>query len=129
WAGVEEALADYPNINIICTEYADWAYDKAKTAVANCLANQPEVDGVLSIGDAMTWAAAEVLAEQGYDVTSIPMIGIGGSNGFLKYWNEAGLDAYVIADPTDIGVTALEAGLDLLQGESIDPAVTPSQFD
>lgn len=129
WAGVEEALKAYPDIKIVCTEYADWAYDKAKTAVANCLANKPQVDGVLAIGDAMTWAAAEVLKDQGYDVTKIPMIGIGGSNGFLKYWKANNLNAYVIADPTDIGVTALKAGLDLLQGKKIDAVLAPSQYD
>ncbi len=129
WAGVEEALKKYPDINIICTEYADWGYDKAKTAMANCLANKPKVDGVLSIGDAMTWAAAEVLKEQGYDVTQIPMIGIGGSNGFIKYWKANDLNAYVIADPTDIGVTALKAGLDLLMGKEVPATLTPSQYD
>jgi ribose transport system substrate-binding protein len=129
WAGVEEALKNYPDINIICTEYADWAYDKAKTAVANCLANHPEVDGVLSIGDAMTWAAAETLKDQNYDVTQIPMIGIGGSNGFLKYWQANNLNAYVIADPTDIGVTALKAAADLLQDKAVEPNLSPSQYD
>ena len=129
WAGVEEALKNYPDIKLICTEYADWAYDKAKTAVANCLANHPDVNGVLSIGDAMTWAAAETLKDQGYDVTKIPMIGIGGSNGFLKYWQANKLNAYVIADPTDIGVTALKAALDLLQNKPIQAKLTPSQYD
>jgi len=129
WAGVEEALKNYPDIKIICTEYADWAYDKAKTAVANCLANHPDVNGVLAIGDAMTWAAAETLKDQGYDVTQIPMIGIGGSNGFLKYWQANQLNAYVIADPTDIGVTALKAAIDLLQGKPVQPVLAPSQYD
>jgi len=129
WAGVEEALKSYPDIKFVCTEYADWAYDKAKTAVANCLANHPQVDGVLAIGDAMTWAAAETLKDQGYDVTKIPMIGIGGSNGFLKYWKTNNLNAYVIADPTDIGVTALKAALDLLQGKTIQATLSPTQYD
>jgi ribose transport system substrate-binding protein len=129
WAGVEEALKSYPDIKLVCTEYADWAFDKAKTAVANCLANHPDVNGVLSIGDAMTWAAAESLKDQGYDVTKIPMIGIGGSNGFLKYWKTNNLNAYVIADPTDISVTALNAALDLLQGKPVNAVLTPTQYD
>jgi ribose transport system substrate-binding protein len=129
WAGVQEALKNYPDIKMVCTEYADWAFDKAKTAVANCLANHPEVDGVLSIGDAMTWAAAESLKDANYDVTKIPMIGIGGSNGFLKYWQTNKLNAYVIADPTDIGVTALDAALDTLQGKSVQAKLTPTEYD
>ncbi len=129
WAGVQEALKNYPDIKMVCTEYADWAFDKAKTAVANCLANHPDVNGVLSIGDAMTWAAAESLKDQSYDVTKIPMIGIGGSNGFLKYWQTNKLNAYVIADPTDIGVTALDAALDTLQGKQVQAKLTPTEYD
>lgn len=125
WAGVQEVFQKYPDIEVICTEYADWAYDKAKTAMANCLANKPQVDGVASIGDGMTWAAAEVLKARGYDVTKIPMIGIGGSNGFLKYWQQNNLNAYVIADPTSISITALNAALDVLKGKPVEAVQAP----
>ena len=77
----------------------------------------------------MTWAAAESLKNASYDVTTIPMIGIGGSNGFLKYWQTNKLNAYVIADPTDIGVTALDAALDALKGKTVQPKLTPTQYD
>jgi len=50
---------------VICSEFANWDYGAAKTAVQNCLANHPEVNGILSVGDAMTWAAGEVMAAQG----------------------------------------------------------------
>lgn len=125
WAGVEVVLAEHPDIKVIAAEHADWAYDKAKTAMANMVANNPQVDGVLSIGDDMTWAAAEVLKARGYDVTQIPMIGIGGSNGFLKYWKANGLNAYVIADPTSISVIALNTALDVLQGKPVKANSVP----
>ena len=50
---------------MICSEFANWDYGAAKTAVQNCLANHPEVNGILSVGDAMTWAAGEALASNG----------------------------------------------------------------
>lgn len=125
WSGVQQAFKDYPGVKVIGSEYADWAYDKAKTAMLNLVANHPKVDGVASIGDGMTWAAAEVLKNRGYDVTNIPMIGIGGSNGFLKYWQRNHLDAYVIADPTTIGANALDVALKALSGEPVQPLVSP----
>lgn len=128
WAGAQEVLQANPGIHLVCTEYAKWDYGAAKTAVANCLANHPHVNGVLSLGDAMTWAAAQVLQQQGYNVVNIPMVGIGGSNGFLKFWKANSLNAYVIADPTDIGVTALKAALDILQGKQVQAALQVNKF-
>lgn len=125
WAGIEDAFSGAPDVRVVGSEYADWAYDQAKTAMLNLVANRPEVDGVASIGDGMTWAAAEVLEQRGYDVSSIPMIGIGGSNGFLKYWQEHDLNAFVIADTTSIGVTALDVALQVLHGQAVDPIVAP----
>ena len=84
WDGGEEVLDQNPGIKVICSEYANWDYGAAKTAVQNCLANHPEVNGVLSFGDSMTWAAGEVMASQGYDLAKIPMIGVGGGNGPLE---------------------------------------------
>lgn len=125
WTGVQQAFKNYPGVKVIGTEYADWAYDKAKTAMLNLVANHPQVNGVASIGDGMTWAAAQVLKERGYDVQNIPMIGIGGSNGFLKYWQQNHLNAYVIADPTTIGANALAVALKALHGEPVPPLVSP----
>ena len=86
WDGAKEVLDQNPGIKVICSEYANWDYGAAKTAVQNCLANHPAVNGILSFGDSMTWAAGEVMAAQGYDITKIPMIGVGGGNGPLKWW-------------------------------------------
>ena len=113
------ALSANPNVKIICTEYANWDYGAAKTAVQNCLANHPEVNGILSVGDAMTWAAGEVMATQGYDLTKIPMIGIGGGNGALKWWlKNPTLNIQMIGDRTDVAVFATEDILNKLQGKT-----------
>src|SRR5580698_155841 len=67
WDGAKEVLDQNPGIKVICSEYANWDYGAAKTAVQNCLANHPEVNGVLSFGDSMTWAAGEVVGGQPED--------------------------------------------------------------
>lgn len=120
WEGATEVLNANPNIKVICSEYASWDYGAAKTAVANCLANHPEVNGILSIGDAMTWAAGEVMEAQGYDLSKIPMIGIGGGNGALKWWlkNIDKLNIQMTGDRTDVAVFATIAALNYLQGKT-----------
>lgn len=127
WDGAMEVLSQFPDIKVICTEYANWDYGAAKTAVQNCLANHPDVNGILSVGDAMTWAAGEVMASMGYDITKVPMIGIGGGNGALKWWAaNPDVQAYMIGDRTDVAVFATQYVLNALQGKAGEPVEIPT---
>ena len=127
WAGAEEVLNANPDIKVICEEYANWDYGAAKTAVQNCLANHPQVDGVLSFGDAMTWAAGEAMAAAGYDITKIPMIGIGGGNGALKWWAaNPDVNMYMLADHTDVAVYATQAVLNTLEAKTGETVELPT---
>ncbi len=127
WAGAEEVLNANPGIKAICTEYANWDYGAAKTAVQNCLANHPEVNGVLAFGDASMWAAGEVLENQGYDLSKIPMNGIGGANGALKWWAaHPKVQAYLIGDRTDVAVFAADDVINALMGKTGQKAEVPT---
>lgn len=128
WDGAQEVLAKYPDIKVICTEYANWDYGAAKTAVQNCLANHPEVNGILSVGDSMTWAAGEVLAAQGYDISKIPMIGIGGGNGPMKWLaKNPNVKFYIIGDRTDVAVFATINVLNALTGKAGEAVEIPTK--
>jgi ribose transport system substrate-binding protein len=128
WAGAKEVLDKNPGIKVICTEYANWDYGAAKTAVQNCLANHPEVNGLLSVGDAMTWAAGETLASNGYDITKIPMIGIGGGNGTLKWWAQnPKAQIYIIGDRTDVAVFATMDVINALEGKAGETVAIPTK--
>lgn len=127
WAGAEEILKANPGIKVTCSEFANWDYGTAKTAVLNCLAGHPKIDGILSTGEAMMWAAAEVMASQGYDITKIPMIGIGAGNGTLKWWaKNPDVNGYIIADPTNVSVIALQNLLNHLQGKAGEKVEVPT---
>jgi len=126
WAGAQQVLDQNPGIKVICTEYANWDYGAAKTAVQNCLANHPVVNGILSFGDAMTWAAGEAMASQGYDLSKIPMIGIGGGNGALKWWAmNPKIPCFMIADHTDVAVIALQNVINVLEGKAGEKVTVP----
>jgi ribose transport system substrate-binding protein len=128
WDGAKEVLDQNPGIKVICSEYANWDYGAAKTAVQNCLANHPEVNGVLSFGDSMTWAAGEVMASQGYDITKIPMIGVGGGNGPLKWWAaNPKVQWYVIGDHTDVAVYGTLDVINALTGKTGEKVEIPTK--
>lgn len=128
WDGAKEVLDQNPGIKVICSEYANWDYGAAKTAVQNCLANHPEVNGVLSFGNSMTWAAGEVMASQGYDLAKIPMIGVGGGNGPLKWWAaNPKVQAYIIGDHTDVAVYATLDVINALTGKTGEKVEIPTK--
>ena len=56
-AGCQDAFAEYPGINVIASEYADWDYATAKPVMENLLAAYDDIDGIWSSGGDMTRAS------------------------------------------------------------------------
>lgn len=118
--GAKKVLENYPDIEILGEEYANWDYADGKTATENMLAAFPEVDGVWSQGGEMTRGAMEAFMAAGRDL--VPMTGED-SNGFLKMWKEqapSGFQAIATSMPTWLFAKGAEIGLDILDGK--DPA-------
>lgn len=44
--GAQDAFAEYPGINVIASEYADWDYATAKPVMENLLAAYDDIDGI-----------------------------------------------------------------------------------
>lgn len=114
--GAMDAFAEYPGINVIASEYADWDYATAKPVMENLLAAYDDIDGIWSSGGDMTRAAIEVWADSGRDW--IPMMGED-CNGFLKLWSEYkedGLSCIATSLPTWLFAYGAELGLEILNG-------------
>ena len=76
----------------------------------------------------MTWAAGEVMASQGYDITKIPMIGVGGGNGPLKWWAaNPKVQAYIIGDHTDVAVYGTLDVINALTGKTGEKVEIPTK--
>ncbi len=120
--GMEDAQADRGvKLNIVQRLNCDWDYATAKTAVEDALVANPEIDGVLSQGGAMTQAAMEVFIAQGKPL--VPMSGEG-NNGFCKLWKEnVGKDkfkSFAFVIPTWQAAEALDVAVKILNGETVE---------
>lgn len=114
--GAQDAFAEYPNVKVIASEYANWDYATAKPIVENLLATYDDIDAVWSSGGDMTRAAIEVWADSGRDW--VPMMGED-CNGFLKLWSEykdEGLSCIAVSLPTWLFAYGAELGLQILDG-------------
>ncbi len=114
--GAKAALAEYPNVKIIASEYGDWDYATTKPIVENLLATYDDIDAVWSSGGDMTRAAIEAWAEAGREW--VPMMGED-CNGFLKLWcqyKSEGLSCIAVSLPSWLHAYAAELGIQVLNG-------------
>jgi len=117
--GAKDVFAQYPGIQIVGSASADWDYAKAKTAMANLLQANPEIDGVYSQGGAMTLGAIE--AFQAANRKLVPMTGED-NNGFLKEWQKLlpqGFTSIAVSKPTWLSAMSLDIALKALAGEKV----------
>jgi ribose transport system substrate-binding protein len=120
FTGAQEVFAQYPGIKIVGQANADWDYAKGKTAAANLLAANPQIDGVWSQGGEMTRGAIE--AFQAANRPLVPMTGED-NNGFLKVWkgliqnNAPAFDAIGCSKPTWLFAQGVDNLLDALDGK------------
>lgn len=135
--GAKKVLENYPGIEILGEEYADWDYATGKTATENLLTAFPEIDGVWSQGGEMTRGAMEAFMAAGREL--VPMTGED-SNGFLKMWKQYapdGFKAIATSMPTWLFAEGAEIGLNILDGIEPDekdmivdiPVITPDTLD
>lgn len=84
-AGFEEVLAQYPDIEIVATQYCDWDTQKAQAAAEDIITAHPDLKAFLVQDDGMSkgvWNAIEaagkqddiIIASQGFYEWSIPYI-------------------------------------------------------
>lgn len=136
-AGAMSVFDNYPDMQIVGSEFASWDFAQGKMAAENMLAANPVIDGVWSCGGEMTRGAIE--AFQAAKRPLIPMMGED-CNGFLKDWksliDDPGFDAIATSMPTWIFSEALDIGLKILNGESVEkdtiipiPVITKDNLD
>jgi len=116
WDGMQQGLANYPEIELVGSDYGDWAFDKGKTVSENLLAAHPQIDGVWSSGAAMTRGAIQAFQEAGRPLP--PMSGEH-LNGFLKEWQSLGLKSVAPVYPTWQSPEGVKLAIRALRGEPI----------
>jgi ribose transport system substrate-binding protein len=115
-AGANEALAANPDIEILAETNTAYNVAPAQEAVTSLLFAHPEIDGVLSLGGALSAGAILAMDKQGR-----PMVPMTGENArqFLELWKEKDLDAWATMQPNWLGALAAYTAVKALQGEDI----------
>lgn len=115
-AGANDALAANPGIEILAETNTAYNVAPAQEAVTSLLFAHPEIDGVLSLGGALSAGAILAMDKQGREI--VPMTGENARQ-FLELWKEKGLSSWATMQPNWLGALAAYTAVKALEGEDI----------
>jgi ABC-type sugar transport system substrate-binding protein/ABC-type branched-subunit amino acid transport system substrate-binding protein len=114
-AAALDALANYPDIEIVAEEYAGWNIADAKQKMEALMAAHPDIAGVWAGGGEMALGAALAFEDAGMDPPKYAMVNV--PNGFLRLAEEHGYEFVGAPDPPSMSKHCLQTAVDILEGK------------
>lgn len=119
-AGVSPVLEQYPGLDVLTETNTPYNSAPAQEAMTSLLFQYPEIDGVLSLGGALTAGAILAMDRQGRELP--PMTGENYRQ-FLELWKEHDLKAWGTMQPNWLGGLGVYAAVQALNGKDINAFV------
>ena len=116
--GCNEALANYPDIEVVAEQTANWDENEAFKATQNILTANPDLDAVFGESDAMSLGAAKAARQAGRD--DLISVGIDGFPTQLAAIKEGLTQATMAQIPYKMGYMAVEQAVQIMNGEGAD---------
>lgn len=115
-AGATPVLEAHPDVEILTETNTPYNAAPAQEAMTTLLFTNPQVDGILSLGGALTAGAILAMDKQGR-----PMVPMTGENyrQFLELWKEKNLTAWATMQPNWLGGFAVYVAVEALNGRDI----------
>ena len=121
WEGITNVLEEYPDIEILAYDTANWSRSEAQTIMETWLnAYGDEIQAVVAENDEMALGARVAIDELGLD---IPCIGIDGITDAVTAVGNGSMIASDFQDAEGQIEGALELGVKAAKGEEIDKEV------
>lgn len=113
--GCNEALENYPDIEVVATQTANWDENEAFRAVQNILTANPELEAVFGESDAMALGAAKAARQAGRD--DLLSVGIDGFPTMFEAIEEGLVQATMAQIPYQMGQMAVADAMAIMNGE------------
>lgn len=117
--GFEKALAEYPNIEVVAQQSANYSRADALNVVQNLLQAHPDVNAILCCNDEMALGSAEAIDAANLTGT-IMVAGQDANDDAVAALKEGKITVTSYGNPYMQGYTAVKAAVDVLEGKSVD---------
>ncbi|WP_312714474.1 substrate-binding domain-containing protein [Corynebacterium flavescens] len=116
--GFEEGIAEYPNIEVVAKQSANFDRTEGLNVATNLLQANPDVTAIFAENDEMALGAVEALGDRaGKDVK---VVAFDGTFDGLKAVKDGELVATIAQQPAELGQRAVEQAAALLRGEKAE---------
>jgi ribose transport system substrate-binding protein len=114
--GAQPVLDANKGLEIITETNTEYNVAPAQEAMTNLLFANPQIDGVLSLGGALSAGAVMAFDRQGR--AQVPITGENARQ-FLELWKEKGLKSWATMQPNWLGALSVYAAVQALQGKPV----------
>jgi ribose transport system substrate-binding protein len=121
-AGFNAAMADYPNIEIVASETANFSVAEGESVFAAILAANDDIDGVFAHNDDMILGAIEAARAAGR-LADIRFVGFDAVEAAVQAVEAGELLATVAQQPAEIGRLGVETAVKVLNGETVAASI------
>lgn len=121
-AGFNEVIANYPDIEIVACQVADFDRAKGMSVMENILQANPEIDGLYAANDEMLLGALEAMDAAGR-TEDIIKIGCDAIDDTIVVMKEGKVEATIAEPPFFLGKAILNTAYDYLEGKEVEPYV------
>ncbi|HET9494384.1 MAG TPA: substrate-binding domain-containing protein [Chloroflexia bacterium] len=120
--GVEEVLAEYPNISVLGRDTAGWDEATGQQVMSNFLASFPNLDGYWTQDGMAIGAFQAVLAA---NPSKFPVPVLEARCQALQLWDQRlqedpNFESIAVANPPGVAPTGLRIAVNMLQGKQVD---------
>lgn len=122
YEGLNNILADYPDIQIIAEQTGNWSREEGMTIMENWLSSGKEIDAVVAQNDAMALGALMAIEAKGL-LGEIQVYGIDAIPEAISALEEDKMNGTVFQDAKGQGARSVEVALSVAKGETVDKNV------
>lgn len=120
--GYYEVLKDYPEIEVVFEQTANWTTDEALALVENWLQTGTELKAIVANNDGMAMGALKAV-EDAQLLDSIKVYGLDATPDALAAVKDGRLTATISQNTTAQGATAMEVAYKLAMGETVESEI------
>ncbi|MFC4909976.1 substrate-binding domain-containing protein [Actinomadura gamaensis] len=117
--GFEEGIRQFPGIQVVAKQPADFDRTKGLDVMTNLLQSHPDVNGVFAENDEMALGAIKALGSKAG--SQVKVVGFDGTPDGIKAVKDSTLTATVAQQPRLLGQMAVQSAVRAAKGEKIDP--------
>ncbi|MEV0117623.1 substrate-binding domain-containing protein [Streptomyces sp. NPDC050844] len=119
--GFADGLKEYPGIEVVASQPADFDRTKGLDVMTNLIQSNPGIDGVFAENDEMALGAAKALGDKAGK--SVAVVGFDGTPDGLKAVEAGTLYASVAQQPKELGRIAVRNAVNAARGKDVDSMV------